>query len=203
MFPEVENLNTKELTIQRLLDGFLVIVDNNRNTFVPKDLYQEKNKAKYLDFLGLNDDDSVILADFIELADMYNVYSMSKNDYENAGKSSKNIKFQHASSVLLTSLIKENLERTDDTRVYLNIKDQCFEMMVLKGANLLFDNNFRFKTKEDFLYFLLFSIEQLHLDAGSVPVYFLGMIEEKSKIVEMTSRYVRDIRFKKLTPCEL
>ena len=203
MFPEVENLNTKELTIQRLLDGFLVIVDNNRNTFVPKEVYQEKNKAKYLDFLGLNNEDSVVLTDFIELADMYNVYSVSKNDYETVGKSSKNLKFQHVSSVLLTSLIKENLERTDDTRVYLNIKDQCFEMMVLKGANLLFDNNFRFKTKEDFLYFLLFSIEQLHLDAGSVPVYFLGMIEEKSKIVEMTSRYVRNIRFKKLTPCEL
>ena len=202
MFPEIENLNTKEITIQRLLDGFLVIIDNNRNTFVPKEVYQEKNKAKYLDFLGLADTDSVILADFIKEADAYNVYAVSKNDYENIRKSSKNIKFQHASSLFVESLIKENLERTDDTRVYLNIKDQCFEMTVLKGANLLFDNNFRFKTKEDFLYFMLFSMEQLHLETSSVTVYFLGMIEEDSKLVELTKRYVRDVRFKKEMKCE-
>ena len=202
MFPEIENLNTKEITIQHLLDGFLVIIDNNRNTFVPKEVYQEKNKAKYLDFLGLADTDSVILADFIKEADAYNVYPVSKNDYENIRKSSKNIKFQHASSLFVESLIKENLERTDDTRVYLNIKDQCFEMTVLKGADLLFDNNFRFKTKEDFLYFLLFSMEQLHLETSSVTVYFLGMIEEDSKLVELTKRYVRDVRFKKEMKCE-
>ena len=202
MFPEIENLNTKEITIQRLLDGFLVIIDNNRNTFVPKEVYQEKNKAKYLDFLGLADTDSVILADFIKEADAYNVYAVSKNDYENIRKSSKNIKFQPASSLFVESLIKENLERTDDTRVYLNIKDQCFEMTVLKGANLLFDNNFRFKTKEDFLYFMLFSMEQLHLETSSVTVYFLGMIEEDSKLVELTKRYVRDVRFKKEMKCE-
>lgn len=202
MFPEIENLNTKEITIQRLLDGFLVIIDNNRNTFVPKEVYQEKNKAKYLDFLGIKGENSMILSDFIEQANVYNVYPIAKNDYENIRKSSKNIKFQHASSLLVESLIKENLERTDDTRVYLNIKDQCFEMTVLNGANLLFDNNFRFKTKEDFLYFLLFSMEQLHLETSSVTVYFLGMIEEDSKLVELTKRYVRDVRFKKEMKCE-
>ena len=80
-------------------------------------------------------------------------------------------------------------------------------MIVLKEAKLLFYNYFRFKTKEDFLYFLLFSVEQLHLDAGSIPVYFLGMIEDKSAITEIVSRYFRDIRFKnkdlnKSTTCE-
>ena len=180
------------------------IFDNDRYTFVPAAVYKEKNKDKYLAVLGLCEaEDSVVCADYIEVADAYNVYAISKKDYEALQNSPETTTFHHASSVLVASLIKDNLERTDDTRVYLNIKDQKFEMIVLKGRNLLFNNTFRFKTKEDFLYFLLFTIEQLHLDAGSVPVYFLGMIEEDSKIVEATSRYMRDIRFKKVTPCEL
>ena len=192
MVPPTDNLNNNELTIRHLTDGFSYVL-------VPAALYQEKNKEKYLDFLGIKEENSVVCVDYIELADAYNVYCMPKPVDKD---------FRHPTSVLLESLIKDNLERTDDARVYLNVKDQCFEMIVLKGAKLLFDNHFRFKTKEDFLYFLLFSVEQLHLDAGSVPVYFLGMIEEKSAITEIVSRYFRDIRFmskdylNKSTTCE-
>lgn len=191
MVPPTDNLNNNELTIRHLTDGFSYVL-------VPAALYQEKNKEKYLDFLGIKEENSVVCVDYIEPADAYNVYCMPKPVDKD---------FRHPTSVLLESLIKDNLKRTDDARIYLNVKNQCFEMIVLKEAKLLFYNYFRFKTKEDFLYFLLFSVEQLHLDAGSIPVYFLGMIEDKSAITEIVSRYFRDIRFKnkdlnKSTTCE-
>lgn len=205
MLPAGDNLNKHELTIRLSADGFsyvlsesgkiIVLFDNDKHTFVPAAVYQEYNKEKYLNFLGLTKENSVVCADFISNADAYNVYLISEKDFQTLENYPEKIEYHHTSSVLVSDLIKQNLERTDDTRVYLNIKNMAFEIIVLKGSKLLFNNNFRFKTKEDFLYFLLFSIEQLHLDAGSVPVYFLGMIEEKSKLVELTSRYVRDIRF--------
>ena len=186
MCPTAENLNNNELTIRQSTDGFSYV-------FVPASLYQEKNKEKYLAFLGIKEENSVVRADYIELADAYNVYCAQQPVEKD---------FRHPASILLEKLIKENEERTDDTRVYLNVKDQHFEMFVLKGTELLFNNVFRFKTKEDFLYFLLFSLEQLHLETESVPVYFLGKISEDSELVELTSRYIRDIRFKKEITCE-
>ena len=45
------------------------------------------------------------------------------------------------------------------------------------------------------LYFILFTFEQLKIDNETVPLYFMGLIEEKSPIVELCSRYVRNIRF--------
>lgn len=181
MSHEIDSLNEKELTIQHSLDGFSYV-------FVPAALYQEKNKSQYLDFLGLTDKSCIVCADYIELADIYNVYC---TDLKNKGN-------RHPASILLENLIMDNLGRTDDPRIYLNVKDQHFEMFVLNGAKLLFYNTFRFKTKEDFLYFLLFSMEQLKLDPETVPVYFLGMIIEDSEIAELVTRYVRDIRFKKI-----
>ena len=186
MSPITENLNNNELTIRQSTDGFSYV-------FVPAALYQDKNKEKFIDFLELNKENCIVKADYIEVADIYNVYYVSKSEKK---------EYRHPASILLENLIKENLERTDDTRAYLNVKDQRFEMFVLEGTKLLFNNTFRFKTKEDFLYFLLFSIEQLHLDAETVPVYFMGMITEDSKIVELVTRYVRDIRFKKDMTCE-
>lgn len=186
MLPPVENLSENVLTIQQPLDGFSYVL-------VPAKFYDEKNKAKYLDFLGLKADDCVVCSDYISEVDIYNVYLKPK---------SENGDIQHPASVLLAKLIKENLERTDTARIYLNVKDQRYEMFVLKGTKLLFNNNFRFKTKEDFLYFLLFAMDQLHLDTETVPVYFMGMITEDSKIVELTKRYVRDVRFKKDLTCE-
>ena len=178
MSPASGNLKKNETTIQQSLDGFSYAL-------VPAAVYQDDDKDKYLDFLGLNDETSNVRADYIESADAYLVYHTKAEDKD----------FRHPLGILLEKLIKENLERTETTRIYLNINDNNYDMIVLKGAGLLFVNNFHFKTKEDFLYFLLFAIEQLHLDAGSVPVYFLGMIEEQSAIVEITSRYMRDIRF--------
>lgn len=185
MIPTAENLNMNEKTIQQPLDGFSYVL-------VPAALYQDNDKEKYLEFLGVKDENSVVCADYIELADAYIVYCT-----DNEANAS-----HHALSVLLEDLIKENQERTEEPRIYLNIKDKCYDMIVLKGAKIIFLNSFRFKTKEDFLYFLLFAIEQLHLEPESVPVYFMGMITEDSKIVELTARYVRDIRFKKDIRCE-
>ena len=205
MLPSVESLNKHELTIRHSADGFsyvftdsdkkIILFDNDKHTFVPAALYLENKKEKYLDFLGLTKEKDVICTDYISNADAYNIYQISEQDFQTLNDSTEKTEYYHVSSVLVSDLIKLNQERTDDPRIYLNIKNMGFEMIVLKGCKLLFNNNFRFKTKEDFLYFLLFSIEQLHLDAGSVPVYFLGMIEEKSKLVELTARYVRDIRF--------
>lgn len=200
MLPPAENQYKNEITIQRLLDGFSF--DNNRNTFVPKEVYKEKDKTKYLEILGLTDADSVVCADYVEEVGAYNVYAITKEEYEYVNAFPQNTKVRHASSVVVADLIRKSSERTDDVRVYLNIKDQCFEMIVLEGCNLLFHNYFHFKTKEDFLYFLLFALEQMHLDAGSVPVYFLGMITEDSQIMELTKRYVRDVRFNNDKKCE-
>lgn len=174
-----DNLNKNESTIRISTDGFSYV-------FVPAALYQEKDKAKYLDFLGIKEKNRIVCADYIKPADMYIVYC--------AEPAMRGVR--HPSGVLLESLIKQNLERTDIARIYLNVKEQYYEMFVLQGAKLLFNNIFRFKTKEDFLYFLLFSMEQLHLDTETTPVYFMGMIEEDSQIVELVLRYIRDVRFK-------
>ncbi|MDO5341859.1 MAG: DUF3822 family protein [Bacteroidia bacterium] len=186
-----------ETTHSCKIDGFgrtIILFDNCPNTFVPASIFRNRAKGKYLDFLGIGGDGRTAASDFLDVAEANNVFSITNDDAATLSEMQGDTQFHHAASVLVSNIIKTNIHHNEPV-IHINMKSPQFDVIVTKGCNLLFHNVFNFKTKEDFLYFLLFTIDQLHLDAGTVPVYFLGLIEEKSQLVELASRYIRDIRF--------
>ena len=196
-------ISEKNITLETLLDELQereswklddfknvnIIIDNNTNTFVPKAFFQEEIKESYLSLLNVNN--ANILTDNISKYNIINVYS--SHDELNFQKD--NINIYHSSSVLVKKLLKEFSNRNTETRAFVNVKNYSYELLILNNDKLIFHNYFNFNTKEDFLYFLLFTFDQLNIDNESIPLYFLGFIEEKSPIVELCSRYIRNIRF--------
>ena len=61
----------------------------------------------------------------------------------------------------------------------------------------MFFNNFKFNTKEDFAYFLLFAMEQNGFSGHGTLVCFSGLIRPASEIVDLCGRYVKDLHFVK------
>ena len=169
-----------------------IIIDNNLNTFVPKEYYQKEQENNYLSLLNISND-APTNADCLT-NDIYNIYPVS-SDIDNVMKMCYKIKLYHASSIKVESLIKEFSERIQGTRAFVNVKNNSYELTIINDTKLIFHNYFNFNTKEDFLYFILFTFEQLKIDNETIPLYFMGLIEEKSVIVELCSRYIRNIRF--------
>jgi hypothetical protein len=169
-----------------------IIIDNNLNTFVPKEYYQKEQENNYLSLLNISND-APTNADCLT-NDIYNIYPVS-SDIDNVLKMCDKIKLYHASSIKVESLIKEFSERIQGTRAFVNVKNNSYELTIINDTKLIFHNYFNFNTKEDFLYFILFTFEQLKIDNETIPLYFMGLIEEKSVIVELCSRYIRNIRF--------
>lgn len=166
-----------------------ILIDNNNNTFVPKDYFQEETKEDYLSLLNIKH--SNVLTDDIAEHNIMNVYSYDdKLNFLN-----DNIKIYHSSSILIKKLLKEFSGRNPETRAFVNVKNNSYELIIINNDKLVFHNYFNFNTKEDFLYFILFTFDQLNIDNESIPLYFLGFIEEKSPVVELCSRYIRNIRF--------
>ena len=166
-----------------------ILIDNNNNTFVPKDYFQEETKEDYLSLLNIKH--SNVLTDDIAEHNIMNVYSYDdKFNFLN-----DNIKVYHSSSILIKKLLKEFSGRNPETRAFVNVKNNSYELIIINNDKLVFHNYFNFNTKEDFLYFILFTFDQLNIDNESIPLYFLGFIEEKSPVVELCSRYIRNIRF--------
>ena len=60
---------------------------------------------------------------------------------------------------------------------------------------LLFANCFEYDTKEDFLYYLLFTAEQLSLNPEKFELILLGDINKNSPAYKMAWDYIKNISF--------
>ena len=67
----------------------------------------------------------------------------------------------------------------------------------MQNNNMLFFNNFKFNSKDDFLYFIVSTMEQLHLDIHDTPVVFMGSIMPNSEVVSVCEHYIGRLSFAK------
>jgi hypothetical protein len=66
-------------------------------------------------------------------------------------------------------------------------------MLAIKNKQLLFYNSFNYHSKEDFIYYLLFTVEQLKLDPEAVKLYLFGHIDEQNELFQIAYRYIRHV----------
>ena len=167
------------------------IVDNRFNTLVPFPLFNEDDQKQYLDFAFQRSNLQTVQADQLDVAGCYNVFAYSKDLKDRILTKWKQAKIIHSSSVFINSV----MEKTEDQGVFVNVRNADFDMVIKKDGKLQFFNNFKFNTKEDFAYFLLFAMEQNGLSGQDTPVTFSGLILSSSEITDLCKHYVRDIHF--------
>ena len=109
--------------------------------------------------------------------------------------------FYH-SATLLTKILQEKQKDTSVPKVYINVYQNSFELLVFEKQELLFLNSFDFRTAQDFIYYILFVLEQLQLDPNSVTIELLGAIEKESELYEISRKYLRNLTiYDEKNPC--
>ena len=182
---ESKDLNHKEFK------SVTCIIDDRYNTLVPQALYNEADQGQYLDFGFQLPDRSVLQADHLETVGCYNVFAWSKDLKDKILAKWKQAHVIHSSSVFINSV----MQRSEDHCIFINVRNRDFDMLIQRDGKLSFFNNFRFNTKDDFAYFLVFAMEQNGLSGQDTPVCFTGLILPASEIIDLCGRYVRDLCF--------
>jgi len=65
--------------------------------------------------------------------------------------------------------------------------------MVIANDKLLFYNSFNYQSKEDFIYYILFTAEQLELNPEKFELNLSGIIDTESELFKIAYRYVRKV----------
>ena len=182
---ESKGLNNK--TFQSVI----CIIDNRYCTLVPESLFNKDNQATYLDFGFQIPEGYAIVSERLESTQCHNVFAYLKALQDKVLSKWGNASIIHSSSVFINSM----MQNAENNGVYVNVRNRDFDMLVKKDGKLLFFNNFRFNTKEDFAYFLLFAMEQNGVSGQEIPVSFSGLIRPASDIIDLCGRYVKDLRF--------
>src|SRR5690606_35961216 len=105
--------------------------------------------------------------------------------------------YQLCHSVLIREFVKLDRDQKSVARVHLNRNASGDDLVVIRKTKLLFSNSFLCDTKEDCIYYLLFTAEQLELDPEEFELILLGNISENSDYYSIAYTYIRNLSFLK------
>lgn len=180
--------------LQQDFSKLTVIHENEWSTLVPKPLFNEDNLADYLKFNTKILKTDFITFDDINQNDSVNVYVPFTNINNYLFDKFGSFTYKHFSTVLIEQLL--TLEKNSNTsKVYVNVNTESFEVIAFNTGKLTLYNTFNYQTKEDFIYYLLFTFEQLQLNPETVELVFLGNLNKEHPIYKIAYKYVRYVSF--------
>ena len=169
-----------------------LIYYNKSSALVPHYLFDDKNSLNYLKYntrIQIND----LAANDLILEDQINNVYIPYTDINNyIFEKFKAFDFYHYSSVLLEKLSNE-LTDNFSQKVFLNINNSFIDILYFKNKQLIFFNSFDYKSKEDILYYLLFTFSELSLNPDNIHLVCCGLIDLDSELYELLYNYIRNI----------
>jgi len=191
------NYNSQEdLTILLTKDNYIteeflsksIALTNYPNTLVPKKVYNEKDKENVF---SINHNlDEIILTDNLKNSNIKNIYSIPKSLHQTINNVIPDIKIKSQSSILIDYLLSM---RYNIKKMTLYIKDSFVNILITNNNKLLFQNKFKFTTKEDLLFYTLFCIQELNLSTEKINTEVYGNISESE--FQLLYEYIRNINY--------
>lgn len=183
-------LDHRELT--RMYDEVVVVHQNSWNSFVPQALFDADFLGNYLQFNTKVFETDFFMFDLISNYEMNNVYVPFADINNYLLDQFDHFDYKHSASILVEKLLDFS-KNIDEKLVFVHFEAQKFQIIVVQNQKLLLFNSFDFQTKEDFIYYLLFTAEQLNLNPENFKLQFLGAIDAESPFFEIAYKYVRNV----------
>ncbi|UMB60868.1 DUF3822 family protein [Lutibacter sp. A80] len=192
----VKRLFNQEELLQIKYNSVSVTHHNNLITQVPLPFFNKNNLKHYLQNTIKVLDNDYITFDEIDNSEIINVYIPFVNINNFLIDKYGSFIFKHSSTILIETLLK-TYKNSNEDYCFVNVSNFSFEIVVLKNKKLELYNFHTFKTKEDFIYYILFTAEQLNLNPEEFKLILLGDIEKESELYTILYQYIRNIDFYK------
>ena len=173
-------------------DEILVIHNNNLSTFVPEPLFDENFLGSYLQYNTKVFETDFFAFDEIPNYQMNAVYIPYVNINNFFIDQFGTFDYKHANSILVSKLLIASKNK-DDKKMFVHINTGHFEIIVVQNQKLILFNSFDYKTPEDFLYYILFTAEQLNLNPENFPLELIGNIDTESDYFKIAYQYIRNV----------
>lgn len=173
-------------------DEILVIHNNNLSTFVPEPLFDENYLGSYLQYNTKVFDTDFFAFDEIQHYQMNTVYIPYANINNFFIDQFGSFDYKHANSILVSKILDKS-NNNDAKKMIVNFNPGHFEIVIVQNKKLLLFNSFDYQTPEDFLYYLLFTAEQLNMNPENFKLELLGTITEEDDFYKLAFKYIRNV----------
>lgn len=202
-----QSIRTPELLLEKIITIFgndkdlqqdfvtvFAIHQNNLATLVPNEYFDRNSLDSYLKYTVKTLATDFITYDSLKSKTAATVYIpyVNINNYlfQNFGE----FEYKHHSTVLIDKLLNYSKEDSEK-QFFVHVSTNQLDIVVCHQNNLVFYNSFYFTTKEDFIYYILFTAEQLQMNPNKFQLTLMGAIEKTSELYSITYNYIRNVHF--------
>ncbi len=187
-----EHLMHSEAFFSQGYTSVYISISNALYTVVPSSLFQADNKEKWLAYNHVLDADDVVLSDDINSTDSMCVYVINQKLKVLIDQTFPNNHIKHRSTCITESL--STLASKTHKTCLVHVGSDSFDN-ALYDKKLLFFNTFEYQSTEDFLYFILASLEQNKLAVDETEIVLAGEIETQSALYDTLKEYFPKLKF--------
>lgn len=163
------------------------------HSIVPDPLFHKDSVNDILALTGASPEDSMNnMSELVPSIHAQFLYALPLNVQRVLEQRFGTIRFHSASAPFIECRLRENKFKQSPL-VSVHVRPRYLDIMVSEGNELLFFNSFRYRTAEDFTYYILFVLEQLGLNPDTQAVEIFGEIEKSSSHWMLARKYVREI----------
>jgi hypothetical protein len=170
----------------------VAIHSNMLNSLVPRALFDSEQLANYIKYNA-----RILPTDYLEFdslsgMEIQNIYVPYTNINNYLFELFGEFEFRHSSSVLLETLNKIH-GNNSDTIGYVHFTLNQIDFAIFSQKKLKYFNSFEISSEVDFLYYLLFALEQLGENPNNFKLRLVGDITEGDPIFETASEYFENL----------
>jgi hypothetical protein len=192
LLKNVKDLFAQEKDLQKRYRSVLISHVNQLSALVPKPLFDETKMKDYIRYSSKTYDHDYIVYDEIINHDMINVYIPFVNVNNFFLERFGSFEYKHFSTILITTLL-HTFKFSEHPHMFAHLAEKHFEIVIIANNKLLLYNSYTYESKEDFIYYILFTAEQLGLNPENFELILSGSIVKESELFKMAYTYVRKV----------
>jgi len=169
-----------------------VSISNALYTVVPSSLFQADNKEKWLAYNHVIGGEDMVLSDNINSTDSKCVYAINQKLKVLIDQTFPNNHIKHKSTCIAESL--SGVASKNYKSCLVHVGSDSFDI-ALYDKKMVFFNTFEYQSTEDFLYFILASLEQNKLTVDETEIVLAGEIEAQSALYDALKEYFPKLKF--------
>jgi hypothetical protein len=159
-------------------------------TLVPSSLFDSSKRSEYLKLNHRLNDPSELIFFSEEISGLNSqlVYAYPQILYNYLSGRFSKLSVHHS---LVPCLEAFSLEKKNQACIHLHIQSDRFDLIYFNDGKLQMVNSFGYQTVEDFIYYLLYVMEQMKIDRDSNQLTLYGEFELRSSLHDLIFEYVR------------
>lgn len=191
---QLKSIINKEDLLHLLFKETKISLTFQAFTLVPKTIFDEVYKEKYLNHsahvsMNENIDVNSIHAFFLK-----NIFSCNSGLKAYLQHAFPGAKFFHLTSSLLEYTAQNN-EDFANSQLIIDVHQDVIHLLYMQEKKLLYLNQFQYKNKEDFLYYVLLVCDQLDVDRTLCELKLSGFITIESELYTELYKFFSGISF--------